>query len=251
MAGTVDAAEVERFSRISEEWWDESGKFAPLHRLNPARIGFIRDRVAAHHGRDPLDFGSDGNGPLRDLAILDIGCGGGLVCEPMTRLGATVTGIDASDRNIGVARLHAERMGLAIDYRASTAESLRYQGTRYDVVLALEIVEHVADVDLFLACCADLVKPGGMLILSTLNRTTKAFALAIVGAEYVMRWLPRGTHDWRKFLKPSEVSRGLRVAGLKVEELAGIVYSPVTGRWRIDAHDLDVNYMLVASKPGA
>ncbi len=249
MASTVDAAEVERFSRIAEEWWDESGKFAPLHRLNPARIGFIRDRVAAHYGRDPLDFGESGAGPLRGLSILDVGCGGGLVCEPMARLGATVSGIDASERNIGVARLHAERMGLTIDYRAIPAETVRDEGARYDVVLALEIVEHVADVDLFLACCADLVKPGGVLILSTLNRTTKAFALAIVGAEYVMRWLPRGTHDWRKFLKPSEVARGLRAAGLTVEELAGIVYSPITGRWRIDAHDLDVNYMLLASKP--
>lgn len=249
MASTVDAAEVERFSAIADEWWDESGKFAPLHRLNPARIGFIRDRVAAHHGRDPLDFGESGAGPLRGLSLLDVGCGGGLVCEPLARLGATVSGIDASDRNVGVARLHAERMGLVIDYRAAPAETLRDEGARYDVVLALEIVEHVADVDLFLACCAQLVKPGGLLILSTLNRTTKAFALAIVGAEYVMRWLPRGTHDWRKFLKPSEVARGLRAAGLSVEELAGIVYSPITGRWRIDAHDLDVNYMLLAAKP--
>ena len=249
MASTVDAAEVERFSAIADEWWDESGKFAPLHRLNPARIGFIRDRVAAHYGRDPLDFGESGAGPLRGLSLLDVGCGGGLVCEPLARLGATVSGIDASDRNVGVARLHAERMGLVIDYRAAPAETLRDEGARYDVVLALEIVEHVADVDLFLACCAQLVKPGGLLILSTLNRTTKAFALAIVGAEYVMRWLPRGTHDWRKFLKPSEVARGLRAAGLSVEELAGIVYSPITGRWRIDAHDLDVNYMLLAAKP--
>lgn len=248
MASTVDAGEIERFSRISEEWWDEGGKFAPLHRLNPARIGFIRDRVAAHYGRDPLDLGEDGRGPLRDLSILDIGCGGGLVCEPMARLGATVTGIDAADRNIGVARLHAERMGLTIDYRASTAEALRDQGTLYDVVLALEIVEHVADVDLFLACCADLLKPGGVLILSTLNRTTKAFALAVVGAEYILRWLPRGTHDWRKFLKPSEVARGLRASGLSVRELAGIIYSPITGRWRIDPHDVDVNYMLLATR---
>lgn len=248
MASTVDAGEIERFSRIADEWWDENGKFAPLHRMNPARIGFIRDRVAARHGRDPLDFATDGKGPLRDLALLDIGCGGGLVCEPMTRLGARVTGIDASERNIAVARLHAERMGLDIDYRATTAEALRGQGARYDVVLALEVVEHVADADLFLACCAELVKPGGLLILSTLNRTAKAFALAIVGAEYIMRWLPRGSHDWRKFLKPSEVARFLRAAGLSVEELAGIVYSPITGRWRIDAHDLDVDYVLVAAK---
>ena len=235
-------------SRASPRNGGSGGKFGPLHgSILPGSASCAT--VAAHYGRDPLDFGPDARGPLRDLTILDIGCGGGLVCEPMARLGADVTGIDASDRNIGVARLHAERMGLTIDYRVATAEAVRDQGTRYDAVLALEIVEHVADVDLFLSCCADLVKPGGVLILSTLNRTTKAFALAVVGAEYVMRWLPRGTHDWRKFLKPSEVARGLRAAGLSVEELAGIVYSPVTGGWRIDPHDLDVNYMLLATKP--
>ncbi len=242
---TVDPAEVERFARIADEWWDADGKFAPLHRLNPARIGFVRDCIAARFGREPLR-----PAPLAGLRLLDIGCGGGLVCEPMRRLGADVTGIDASDRNVAVARVHAERMGLAIDYRADTAEALRGAGEAFDAVLALEVVEHVADPDLFLRCCADLVKPGGLLILSTLNRTAKAFALGIVGAEYVLGWLPRGTHDWRKFLKPSEMARPLRAAGLSVEELAGLVYSPITGRWRVHPHDLDVNYLLVAAKAG-
>ena len=243
-ATTVDPAEVERFSKIADEWWDAGGKFAPLHRLNPARIGFVRDRVAAHFQRDPLR-----PAPLADLRLLDIGCGGGLVCEPMCRLGADVVGIDASDKNIAVASLHAECMHLAIDYRPDTAEALHAAGESFDAVLALEIVEHVADPSLFLQCCADLVRPGGLLILSTLNRTAKAFALGIVGAEYVLGWLPRGTHDWRKFLKPSEAARPLRAAGLSVEELAGLVYSPITGRWRVHPHDLDVNYLMVATKP--
>lgn len=242
-ASTVDPAEVERFAKIAEEWWDADGKFAPLHRLNPSRIGFIRDRVAGHFGRDPLR-----PMPLADLRLVDIGCGGGLISEPMCRLGARVTGIDAADRNVAVARLHAERMGLAIDYRWATAEALRSGGESFDVVLALEVVEHVADPPLFLRCCAELVRPGGLLVVSTLNRTAKAFAMAVIGAEYVLGWLPRGTHDWRKFLKPSQVARPLRDAGLSIEEMAGLVYSPLTGRWRIESQDLDVNYLMVAAK---
>lgn len=241
---SVDPAEIERFARIADEWWDANGKFAPLHRLNPARIGFLRDRVAARFGRDPLK-----SAPLGSLRLLDIGCGGGLVCEPMCRLGATVTGIDAADRNVAVARAHAEAAGLTIDYRTDTAERLRDTGETFDVVLALEVVEHVADPDLFLRCCAALVAPGGTLIVSTLNRTAKAFALGIVGAEYLLGWLPRGTHDWRKFLRPSEVARPLRAASLSIEAVAGLVYSPITGRWRIDPGDLDVNYFMVATKP--
>jgi 2-polyprenyl-6-hydroxyphenyl methylase/3-demethylubiquinone-9 3-methyltransferase len=243
MSTTVDPREVERFARIADEWWDADGKFAPLHRLNPARIGFVRNHVAARFGRDPLAAT-----PLAGLRLLDIGCGGGLVCEPMCRLGADVTGIDAAGPNIAVARLHAARVGLQIAYRADTAEALRDAGESFDVVLALEVVEHVAEPDLFLRCCAELVKPGGMLILSTLNRTAKAFALGIVGAEYVLGWLPRGTHDWRRFLKPSEAARPLRDAGLAVETLAGLVYSPITGRWRVEPADLDVNYLLVATR---
>ncbi len=244
-SSTVDPAEIERFSRIADEWWDPSGKFAPLHRLGPVRIGYVRDRAAAHWGRDAL-----AGQPLQGLSVLDIGCGGGLLSEPMARLGAAVTGVDASARNIAVASLHASRQGLAIDYRQDTAEALARGDARFDVVLALEIVEHVADVDLFLNSCCRLVKPGGMLFLSTLNRTAKAWALAIAGAEYVLGWLPRGTHDWKKFLKPSEVVRGLSAGGLDTQEIVGVVYSPLTRAWRLDKADLDVNYMLFAVAPG-
>ena len=238
-AGTVDPADVERFSRIADEWWDPTGNFAPLHRLNPLRIGYVRDRVAAHWQRDPL-----GGDPLQGLSLLDIGCGGGLLSEPMTRLGAAVTGVDASSRNISVASLHAEGQGLAIDYRQGTAEALAESGAQFDVVLALEIVEHVADVDLFLRSCGRIVKPGGLLFLSTLNRTAKAWVLAIAGAEYVLGWLPRGTHDWKKFLKPSEVARGLRAGGIEPQEIVGVVYSPLSRKWTLNERDLDVNYML-------
>jgi len=236
---TVDPAEIERFSRIAEEWWDPAGKFAPLHRLNPVRIGYIRDRVAAHWKRDALS-----GAPLQGLSLLDIGCGGGLLSEPMARLGAHVTGIDAAGRNVSVAALHAEKQGLQIDYRRETAEALASSGAQFDIVLALEIVEHVADVELFLTSCGRMVKPGGLLFLSTLNRTAKAWALAVVGAEYVLGWLPRGTHDWRKFLKPSEVARGLRGGGIEAQEIVGVVYSPLSRAWSLNKRDLDVNYML-------
>lgn len=236
---TVDAAEIERFARIADEWWDPAGKFAPLHRLNPVRIGYIRDQAARHWQRDVLS-----GQPLAGLSLLDIGCGGGLLCEPMARLGASVTGIDAAARNIAVARLHAEGQALAVDYRQNTAELLAEQGARYDIVLALEIVEHVADIDLFLRSCGRLVKPGGLLFLSTLNRTTKAWLLAIAGAEYVLGWLPRGTHDWRKFLKPSEIVRGLAAGGIEAQEIVGVIYSPLSRNWSLSKNDLDVNYML-------
>ena len=242
---TVDPAEIERFSRIAAEWWDPAGKFAPLHRLNPLRIGYIRDRAAAHWQRDPL-----GGSPLRDLTLLDIGCGGGLLSEPMARLGARVTGVDAASRNVSVAALHAEGQALAIDYRQGTAEALADSGAQFDIVLALEIVEHVADVELFLASISRLVKPNGLLFLSTLNRTAKAWALAIAGAEYVLGWLPRGTHDWKKFLKPSEVVRGLEAGGITTKEIVGVVYSPLSRAWSLNKTDLDVNYMLFGVSPG-
>ena len=229
---TVDEGEIERFSRIADEWWDPNGKFAPLHHLNPTRLGYIRDRAAGYWQRDPLS-----GAPLH-------GCGGGLLCEPMTRLGATVTGVDAAERNIATARLHAEGQGLAIDYRETTAETLATEGRQFDIVLALEIIEHVADIDLFLRSCGQLTKPGGLVFLSTLNRTAKAWALAIAGAEYLLRWLPRGTHDWKKFLKPSEVVRGLRSAGVETQEIVGVVYSPLSRAWSLNKRDLDVNYML-------
>lgn len=242
---TVDPAEVERFARIAEEWWDPRGKFAPLHRLNPLRLGFIRDRAAAHWQRDALS-----GSPLQGLSLIDIGCGGGLICEPMARLGATVTGIDATGRNIATARQHAAGQDLAIDYRETTAEAQAEAGRQFDIVLALEVIEHVADVDLFLQSVGRLTKPRGLVFLSTLNRTAKAWALAIAGAEYVMRWLPRGTHDWRKFLRPSEVVRGLRNAHVEPQEIVGVVYSPLSREWSLSKRDLDVNYMLYGSKAG-
>lgn len=242
-ATTVDAEEVARFSAMAEAWWDPDGDFRPLHRLNPTRLAYIRDRVAARLDRDPL-----ADKPMRGLKLLDIGCGGGLLSEPMARLGADVTGVDASEKNIGTASAHAAEMGLDIDYRHGTAEALAEAGESFDVVLNMEVVEHVADVGLFLKSCADLVRPGGAMVLSTINRTPQAFAMAIVGAEYVLRWLPRGTHSWRKFVRPSELSRHAEDAGLTVEHLTGVSYNPLNDRWTL-SRDLSVNYMAFTTKP--
>jgi 2-polyprenyl-6-hydroxyphenyl methylase/3-demethylubiquinone-9 3-methyltransferase len=247
-SASVDPDEVAKFAALAGEWWDPAGKFAPLHRLNPARLTFIRDRIAAHAGRDPL-----AERPLAGLRVLDIGCGGGLLCEPMARLGAAVTGIDAAEKNVAVAAKHAAEAGLNIDYRHSTAEALAAEtragtGAGFDLVLNMEVVEHVADVAAFLQASAALVAPGGAMALATLNRTPKSFALAIVGAEYLLRWLPRGTHDWRRFLRPSELVASLRAAGLETRELTGVAYNPLTGAWRLAPRDLDVNYMVFAVK---
>jgi 2-polyprenyl-6-hydroxyphenyl methylase/3-demethylubiquinone-9 3-methyltransferase len=242
--GTVDAAEIARFAAMAEQWWDPKGKFRPLHELNPARVQYIRDRAIAHFNITATDQLH----PLAGLRILDIGCGGGLLCEPLARLGAKVTGLDAAARNIEVARLHAQQAGLDIDYRAQPAEDIVGQ-EQFDIVLAMEVVEHVSDVDLFLKSCAQLVRPGGMLVAATLNRTARAYALAIVGVEYVLRWLPRGTHDWKKFLRPSELSRGLRSGGLAVREIVGMTYNPLSRTWHASS-DLAVNYMVLAAKPG-
>jgi 2-polyprenyl-6-hydroxyphenyl methylase / 3-demethylubiquinone-9 3-methyltransferase len=242
---SLDASELAKFAAMAESWWDPRGEFAPLHRLNPTRIAYVRDKVAARFGRDPLR-----PRPLAGLRLLDIGCGGGLICEPMARLGATVTGLDPVERNIGVARLHAEESALEIDYRVETVESLAErtaEAERFDVVLALEVVEHVADLRAFLAACTGLLAPEGLLVLSTINRTAKAFALAIVGAEYVMRWLPRGTHDWRRFVRPSELAAALRPSGLALTELTGVAYNPLSDSWGL-SRDLDVNYMATASR---
>ncbi len=241
--GTVDAAEIARFSALAEAWWDPDGQFRPLHLFNPVRIEFIRDTILEHLGRE-----GGGLRPLQGVRLVDIGCGGGLLCEPLTRLGATVSGIDAAQRNIEVARLHATQAGLDIDYRCTTAEALVEQGERFDVVLAMEVVEHVADPDLFLASVGRLTRPGGLAIAATLNRTPRAFALAIVGAEYVLRWVPRGTHDWRKFLRPSELARGLRGGGLTVTGTRGVSFNPVRQRWSL-SDDLAVNYMMTAVRP--
>lgn len=239
---SVDAAEIARFEKLAETWWDPNGPMRPLHQMAPVRIGFVRDQAADVFGRD---ISTDR--PFAGLTLLDIGCGGGLMAEPMARLGFAVTAIDAAEKNIAVARRHAEQMGLAIDYRAEPVEALAEAGQTFDVVLALEVVEHVADLDGFLAAAVATSKPAGVMVLSTLNRTAKAFALAIVGVEYVLGWLPRGTHDWRKFVQPAELSAGLRRAGARVTELSGLTYSPLSGRWGL-SRDLGVNYFAVARK---
>lgn len=244
-AATIDSAEIARFESMAADWWDPDGKFRPLHRMNPLRIGYIRDRICARLGRDPL-----APKPLSGLSILDIGCGGGLLSEPMARLGATVTGVDAGAEAIGVARAHAAESGLDIDYRCSSAEDLAASGARFDAVLALEIVEHVADVDAFCGALATLLRPGGMLAMSTLNRTRRSWAVAILGAEHLLRIIPRGTHDWRKFLKPHELAAALRRAGLEVGDIAGMVPDPRRGGWRLAPHHLAVNYILAAARPG-
>lgn len=239
---TVDPAEVEKFSRIAAEWWDPNGKFRPLHKFNPARLGYIRDALTAHFQRE-----ARAARPLAGLRLLDVGCGGGLVCEPMARLGADVTGIDASERNIAVAALHAREHGLAIDYRATTVEALTVAGEpSFDVILNLEVIEHVADPALFLQSSAALMKPGGIMVVATIARTLKAFALAKVGAEYVLGWLPRGAHDPRKFLRLDELTALLRSAGLDVTGSAGVSYFPLRDQWRI-TQDRDVNYMVTAA----
>jgi 2-polyprenyl-6-hydroxyphenyl methylase/3-demethylubiquinone-9 3-methyltransferase len=240
--GSVDAGEIARFDALAETWWDPNGPMRPLHQMAPVRIGFVRDRAAEAFDRDIT-----ADKPFAGLSLLDIGCGGGLMAEPMARLGFAVTAIDAAAKNIAVATRHAAQMGLAIDYRAEPVEALAAAGRDFDVVLALEVVEHVADFDAFLSAAVAALKPGGLMVLSTLNRTAKAFALAIVGVEYVLGWLPRGTHDWRKFVQPAELSAGLRHAGARVTELSGLVYSPLSGRWSL-SRDLGVNYFAVARK---
>lgn len=240
---TVDADEIAKFAAMAEEWWDPDGKFRPLHLFNPVRIAFLRDRIADHFNRDIM-----AGRPLDGLRILDVGCGGGLLCEPMARLGARVTGIDATERNTEIARLHAEAMALDIDYRFTTAGDLAEDGASFDVVLNMEVIEHVADRQAFLDDCARLVRPGGLMFLATLNRTPKAYMLAIVGAEYVMRWLPRGTHDWKRFVRPSEMAAWLRHAGMEMREVCGVAYDPLRGAWKLAPHDLDVNYIAMAEK---
>ncbi len=239
---TVDAAEVERFARHAPDWWDPRGPMAALHKFNPVRLGYIRDQAVPHFGRDPKKLDC-----LSGLRMLDIGCGGGILSEPLARLGADIVGADPAGENIEVAQIHARQSGVAVDYRATTAEELAEAGQRFDVVLAMEVVEHVADVDLFVATCARMVKPGGLMIAATLNRTLKSFALAIVGAEYVLRWLPRGTHQWDKFVTPEELERSIERAGLRVTGERGVVYNPFADRWQLSS-DMDVNYMLVAAR---
>jgi 2-polyprenyl-6-hydroxyphenyl methylase/3-demethylubiquinone-9 3-methyltransferase len=244
-ASTIDAAEIRKFERMAADWWAPEGKFRPLHRLNPARLAFVRDVAAAHFSRD-----AKSGRPLTSLGILDIGCGGGILSEPLARLGGTVVGIDPSEANIAAARHHAEASGLVIDYRATTAEALAEAGNVFDIVLAMEVVEHVADMPAFIRVAASLTKPGGLLFVATINRTAKAFALAILGAEYILRWLPRGTHDYARLVRPSELEAALDSAGLEMHESTGVRYDPLAGSWSRSA-DMDVNYMVAAGKPEA
>ena len=239
----VDAVDVARYDALGEAWWDPKGAMAPLHRLNPTRIRYIRDLIIRQ-----FDVAPDAALPLAGLSILDIGSGGGLLSEPLARLGGRVTGIDPAPNNVAVAARHAEETGVAVTYRATTAETLAEAGESFDVVLALEVVEHVPDPDGFIATACALVRPGGLFVLSTLNRTAKSFALAIVGAEYVLRWLPRGTHDWNQFRTPDEVATPVRVAGLKVLDRTGMVFDPLRNSWNL-SRDTDVNYLLSAKRP--
>jgi 2-polyprenyl-6-hydroxyphenyl methylase/3-demethylubiquinone-9 3-methyltransferase len=242
---TINSDEIAKFAAMADEWWDPKGKFKPLHKFNPVRLGYIRDWAVRHFGRDETQMR-----PLDGLRVLDIGCGGGLLTEPLTRLGADVTGIDAGEKNIAVARLHAERMGLTIDYRTTTSEALATEGARFDIVLNMEVVEHVSNVPLYMKSCADLVAPGGLLFSATINRTARALAFAKFAAEYVLRWLPPGTHDWNKFLTPGELKALITRNGLKIADETGVVFHPLAGEWRKD-RDMGINYMVLAERPSA
>lgn len=241
---TIDPAEVAKFEAMAAEWWDVNGKFKPLHMMNPVRLDYIISQICAEFGRDPKSLT-----PFDGLRILDIGCGGGLLSEPMARLGATVVGADAAPRNIPVAQVHAEAMGLDIDYRHTTAEDLAASGEQFDVVLNMEVIEHVADPAAYLAACHDLLKPGGLMVTSTINRNPKSWAVAIVGAEHIMRWLPKGTHDWAKFITPDELGKLIEGAALRLEDKKGFVFNPLTWRWSISDRDLSVNYVTACTRP--
>jgi len=241
---TIDQSEVDRFSAMAAEWWNPSGKFRPLHKFNPVRLTYIKQQVCERFGRDIKDPKA-----FKGLRFLDIGCGGGLLCEPMARMGATIVGADASEVNIEVAKIHAAQSGLEIDYRAETAEALEEEGEKFDVVLNMEVVEHVADVDLFMSKCANMVKPGGLMFVATINRTMKAKALAIFMAENVLRWLPRGTHQYEKLVKPEELEAPLNARGMNIIDRTGVFYNVLQDSWN-KSRDMDVNYMIMAERPG-
>ncbi len=241
---TVDAQEIQNFSKDSSHWWDTHGPFKPLHRLNPVRLKYIKQQICAHYSLNFEDLK-----PYKNLKILDVGCGGGLVCEPMTRLNGTVTGIDADKNAIEVAKDHAKVSGLDITYKATTSDALEKEGVQFDVVLALEIIEHVSDPEAFVKSILALCKPGGLVIFSTLNRTPKSFALGIVAAEYILRWVPHGTHNWKKFIKPSELSRYLRNHGANPRDICGMTFDPLRGEFTLAPNDVDVNYFLSVAKP--
>ena len=242
---TVDPGEVAKFEAMAAEWWDATGKFKPLHMMNPCRLDYITDQIAAEFNRDLTAPGA-----FEGLRLLDIGCGGGLLSEPMARLGATVVGADAAPTNIEVARIHADRSGLEIDYRNTTAEALAADGEQFDVVLNMEVIEHVSDPAAYLRACHDLLKPGGLMITSTINRNPKSYMVAIVGAEQIMRWLPRGTHEWKKFITPDELFDLIRGAGLNPVDRKGFVFNPLTWEWKVSDRDLSVNYVTASVRPG-
>ncbi|HEV2557791.1 MAG TPA: bifunctional 2-polyprenyl-6-hydroxyphenol methylase/3-demethylubiquinol 3-O-methyltransferase UbiG [Microvirga sp.] len=241
MTSTIDPEEVARFERIAKTWWDPKGLMGTLHKFNPVRLAYIRDEACRHFERDPRSVRS-----LEGLSVVDVGCGGGVLSEPLARLGARVTGLDPAPTNIAVAKLHAERAGVQVDYRNETIEAVVAGGERFDVVLAMEVVEHVADVNAFVGACAGALKPGGLLVMATINRTLRSFAFAIVGAEYVLGWLPKGTHQWEKFVTPEELERALAEAGLQVADRQGVVYNPLRDAWSL-ARDTAVNYMVAAA----
>lgn len=241
---TVDQADVDRFSAMADEWWDPVGKFRPLHKFNPVRLTYIKDKVCQNFNLEP-----NKPKPFEGLRLLDIGCGGGLLCEPMARLGAQVVGADASSTNIEIARIHALQSNLDIDYRAETSEALLEQGEKFDCILNMEVVEHVADVNLFISSCANMVKPGGLMFVATINRTFKANALAIFMAENVLKWLPKGTHQYEKLVRPEELEAPLNGADMEIIDRTGVFYNPITDNWNY-SRDMDVNYMMVARKAG-
>jgi len=243
VSSSVDEAEIAKFAALAEQWWDPSGKFAPLHKFNPVRLGFIRDTASAHFGRDARTLV-----PFEGLTLLDIGCGGGLLSEPMARLGFAVLGVDASDRNVKTAATHAAATGTSLRYRTGSAEELAREGQSFDVVLNMEVVEHVADLGAYLEACAKLVRPGGLMFVATINKTLKALALAKIGAEYVLGWLPRGTHDWTRFVEPARLERLLADNALEPVKKQGVAFDPLSWQWRLSS-DTDVNYMVVARKP--
>ncbi len=242
---TLDQREVERFRALAAKWWDLEGEFAPLHAIGPERIKFLREALVRHFGRD-----THAAQPLEGLSVADIGCGGGLVAEPLARLGAHVTGIDPAEENVAAARTHAAQSGLQIGYRAARVEELAAEGAQFDAVIALEVVEHVPDVAAFTSVCAQVLRPGGLMLLSTINRTARAFALAIVGAEYVLRWLPRGTHQWDRFVTPAELRDALERSGLRPVDTRGLTFNPLTRTWRLST-DTGVNYLMAAAKATA
>ena len=245
MTTTIDPNEIAKFEAMAAEWWDETGKFKPLHMLNPCRLEYITTQIAAEFARDRKT-----DKPFKGLRILDIGCGGGLLCEPMARLGATVVGVDAAAGNIPVAEVHAKQSGLKIDYRHDTAENLAANGEQFDAILNMEVVEHVADPQAYTDACAALLKPGGIMICSTINRNPKSYLMAIIGAEHIMRWLPKGTHEWDKFITPDELYGLIEKAGLKPVDRKGFVFNPLTWSWSISDRDLTVNYVTASIKEG-